>query len=253
MADRPDHGTGHDGPVPAGQRDRTGGGDPGFGRPRLMAPLPQVEADRRAGRQASGAGFHRANPVGPAEPAGRQAQRDRGGRDDRRGSQIAAGRGVMPHCEPGEVRRRQDAPPGAGVGCGQRQPDGDHRRAAGGGAVQPGGRPAPQPGARHAAGRDQRDRCRRDDQRGRDCEPGQPPGAARCRPDREQADVPADHRPAPGRPRLCWPVPELPGRGRTAGAIAAPGGSVLISILAAAAPRASLALVTVGRAAAEHR
>ena len=151
-----DHGPGHDVAAAADQRHRAWCGDPCPRCPHLMAPLPQVEGDRRVRGQPAGARFHREDPVRPGEPADQQSGRYR---DGRRGDQTGPGRAARrepPQLPPGPERRTPGVSPLAGAQRLRDEEDAHHGCAPRGGAVQPCRWPAEQPGQHVRVGRDDR-------------------------------------------------------------------------------------------------
>ena len=222
VAHYPDHRAGDQVPAARGQRDRAGRGDPRPRATRLMPPLPQVERDRGVRREPAAPGLHRADPVGPGQAARGQAGRDRGRSDHRGRDGVRAGGAVVPHGQPGKVRRGGHLGGRAGGHGRGRQPHRQHRHAVQRGPVETARRPARPPGQHGAGAGHQRDRRGRDDHRRGQQHPEQPRQAP-------------DHGVPPG------------------GASAAPGGRWRISIRAPNAPSACRARATAGRAAGAHR
>ena len=158
-----------------------------------MPPLPPVERGRGARRQAAAAGLQRVDPPRPGQPAGQQAERDRGRRDGHRGQPVPPRGQVVPHAQPGRPRRRGQLRPGV-TGRGQRgQPGRHHRQAVPGSPVQPPRRPAQEPGQGHRIAARQRHRQSKNQQPNASQHADHPGQRADHRTQGQEAEVPGDH------------------------------------------------------------
>ena len=150
--------------------------------------------------EAAAAGLQRVDPPGPGQPAGQQAERDRGRRDGDRGRATERPAASVPHGQPGQVTARRPAAGPGVTGPRQRgQPGGHHRQQHSAARYsRRGGQPRNQASGHRIAAR-QRHRQGENQQHNASSHADHPAQRAERRTQRQEAEVPGDHAEPKGR------------------------------------------------------